>query len=136
MLNQGDALIACMAEAGGGDEGGGAEDPAPPNHPCGDGVCDDVERNNPQLCPRDCEDRPDDFEWCGDGLCDALERHQGSCAEDCGGGNRNGGRQDVQARGERYEDCRARDLGCAPGCAATRAMLLTVETPVIEDNRP
>jgi spore coat protein H len=66
---------------GGGMMGGGMTGPRPP---CGDGTCDATERQNPRLCPRDCEARPEGFEWCGDGLCDALERWEGSCAADCG----------------------------------------------------
>jgi len=54
-----------------------------PEHPCGDGVCDQAEQGNPRLCPRDCEDRPPDYDWCGDGICDAYERHTGSCPDDC-----------------------------------------------------
>ena len=67
--------------------GGGPGGPGGPGmmgqHPCGDGVCDQVEMGNPMLCPRDCEDRPDDYDWCGDGICDALERSERSCPEDC-----------------------------------------------------
>ena len=29
-----------------------------PNKACGDGVCDQMEQNNPQLCPQDCESQP------------------------------------------------------------------------------
>ena len=31
---------------------------SPPADRCGDGICDEHERNNPQLCPQDCEDLP------------------------------------------------------------------------------
>ena len=124
-----DAFVDCMAS--------GSDDIAPPSdpgpHPCGDGMCDPVEQNNPRLCPRDCEERPDDFEWCGDGLCDALEEHQNSCAEDCGEGQ---GRQNLEALVERFNRCRTEVPDCEAGCAATRDMLTTVETPNIEDAAP
>ena len=68
-------------------ERGGAgacgRDEPPVEHPCGDGVCDAAERANPRLCPRDCEQRPPDYDWCGDGICDALEQAEGSCPADC-----------------------------------------------------
>ena len=52
--------------------------------PCGDGTCDDAEKQNPNLCPRDCSDSPPPSgDWCGDGVCDALEESDGSCAKDC-----------------------------------------------------
>lgn len=54
--------------------------------PCGDGVCDDAEKGDASLCPRDCLDKPakgDD--WCGDGICDALEQANGDCSADCTG---------------------------------------------------
>lgn len=69
------------------DGGGGGPGPGPGDggdHPCGDGVCDMVEQNNPDLCPRDCDDLPDDHDYCGDGNCDARERFDGSCPQDCG----------------------------------------------------
>ncbi|MEE2755509.1 MAG: hypothetical protein VYA30_02555 [Myxococcota bacterium] len=128
-------LVACMA-AGvdeNGDAGGG-RDPGP--HPCGDGVCDPVEQNNPRLCPRDCVNRPDGFDWCGDGLCDALERHRSSCPEDCGGGNGGGPGQNLEQLLDRYNECRAQIQGCAAGCAPTNDMLLTVEQPLIERIQP
>ena len=52
--------------------------------PCGDGICDQHESNNPNLCPRDCEDPPAEGDWCGDGICDALESCQRDCPIDCG----------------------------------------------------
>jgi hypothetical protein len=53
-------------------------------HPCGDGECDDVETQNPKLCPRDCgAEVPAGGDWCGDGICDALEGERGLCAKDC-----------------------------------------------------
>lgn len=54
------------------------------NFPCGDKICDKEEKNDPNLCPRDCLDEPakgDD--WCGDGICDARERFLRDCSEDC-----------------------------------------------------
>ena len=51
--------------------------------PCGDGECDDAEKLDPKLCPRDCASPPASGDWCGDGVCDALEEHKGSCAKDC-----------------------------------------------------
>jgi len=51
--------------------------------PCGDGVCDSAEQQNARLCPRDCVDAGAGFDWCGDGICDALEQHDRSCAADC-----------------------------------------------------
>jgi spore coat protein CotH len=51
--------------------------------PCGDGVCDSAEQQNVQLCPRDCVDAGAGFDWCGDGICDALEQRDRSCARDC-----------------------------------------------------
>lgn len=51
--------------------------------PCGDGVCDTAEQQNAQLCPRDCVDAGAGFDWCGDGICDALEQRDRSCAADC-----------------------------------------------------
>jgi len=75
----------CDGQRGGGmNPGGGMGPGGGGRHPCGDGRCDEYEQRNPEVCPRDCEERPDDYEWCGDGLCDALERHEGSCAQDCG----------------------------------------------------
>jgi hypothetical protein len=68
---------------GGGMMGGGMMGGTGQRPPCGDGTCDAVERANPRLCPRDCEDRPPGFEWCGDGICDALEQYERSCAADC-----------------------------------------------------
>ena len=132
------ALVACMADGEDEDPGGdgpGARDAVPRPHPCGDGVCDQFEQNNPDVCPRDCEERPADFEWCGDGHCDALERHEGSCPADCGGDGGGGDEAGLEQREARYRACRERVMGCAPGCAATREMLLTVEHPVIEDSR-
>jgi hypothetical protein len=64
---------------GGGGMGGGGMRP-----PCGDGVCDGPEAQNPRLCPRDCETRPPGYDWCGDGICDALEQWDRSCPADCG----------------------------------------------------
>lgn len=58
--------------------------PGEDNIPCGDGECDDAEKQNPNLCPRDCADTPPPGgDWCGDGVCDALEESNGSCAKDC-----------------------------------------------------
>jgi hypothetical protein len=68
---------------GGGMMGGGMMGGTGQRPPCGDGTCDAVERANPRLCPRDCEDRPPGFDWCGDGICDALEQYERSCAADC-----------------------------------------------------
>lgn len=51
--------------------------------PCGDGTCDDAEKQDPKLCPRDCATPPASGDWCGDGVCDALEEHKGNCAQDC-----------------------------------------------------
>lgn len=73
----------------GGPEGGAAPPPDTPmggnaDQPCGDGVCDDPETQDPTLCPRDCQEKPavgDD--WCGDGICDALESDKNSCPDDC-----------------------------------------------------
>ena len=54
------------------------------SQPCGDGVCDEAERGDPSLCPRDCEERSSAREdWCGDGICDALEEASSSCDQDC-----------------------------------------------------
>jgi hypothetical protein len=69
-------------------------------HPyCGDGLCDDFEKTNPSLCPRDCgggaagsrtaappsttkgQGQPS----CGDGMCDDFEKSSGICPLDCGG---------------------------------------------------
>lgn len=52
--------------------------------PCGDGECDDAEKNDANLCPRDCsKTAPEGGDWCGDGICDALEEYNGECAKDC-----------------------------------------------------
>jgi hypothetical protein len=52
--------------------------------PCGDGECDDAEKNDANLCPRDCsKTAPEGGDWCGDGICDALEEYKGDCAKDC-----------------------------------------------------
>ena len=51
--------------------------------PCGDRICDRAEMHNPLLCPRDCTNKPDTFDWCGDGICDALEHWEDSCSKDC-----------------------------------------------------
>jgi len=51
--------------------------------PCGDGICDPFETQNPNVCPRDCREPPANGDWCGDGLCDALENCERSCPEDC-----------------------------------------------------
>ena len=52
--------------------------------PCGDGECDDAEKQDASLCPRDCaKTAPAGGDWCGDGICDALEEHKGDCAKDC-----------------------------------------------------
>ena len=106
-------------------------DPGP--HPCGDNVCDQVERNNPRLCPRDCEERPDDFDWCGDGLCDALENHQSSCPRDCGSQPT---QDNVEALVDRYDRCLRETTECTLGCAATREMLTTVEQAIIDEPMP
>lgn len=43
-----------------GGEGGPPEGGGPPggegSAPCGDGVCDDFEQANPEICPADCEE--------------------------------------------------------------------------------
>ena len=65
-------------DPGGGMQGGGQNCP-----PCGDGLCDDFEMQNPEVCPRDCREPPPGGDWCGDGLCDALERCEQSCPADC-----------------------------------------------------
>jgi len=65
----------------GGQGGCGRAGPAQ-MHPCGNGECDEFERQNPNLCPRDCREAPPGG-WCGDGICDALERDDLSCPEDC-----------------------------------------------------
>tara|TARA_B100001093_G_scaffold518155_1_gene602058 strand:+ start:621 stop:2564 length:1944 start_codon:yes stop_codon:yes gene_type:complete len=51
--------------------------------PCGDGVCDNFETQNPEVCPRDCSEPPANGDWCGDGICDALENCDRSCPADC-----------------------------------------------------
>jgi hypothetical protein len=72
--------------------------------PCGDGVCDEVEQKNPNLCPQDCppteeatmaptEPPPTDTpqpeptvppDKCGDGVCDEVEAGDPSaCPQDC-----------------------------------------------------
>lgn len=59
---------------------------ANPDQPCGDGVCDGPEQEDPTLCPRDCQDAPaTGSDWCGDGVCDAKEQADASCAKDCAG---------------------------------------------------
>lgn len=73
-------------------EGGPTERP-PADHeqPCGDGVCDGPESEQPDLCPRDCQDKPvQGSDWCGDGICDALEQRNQSCAQDCEGARLHG----------------------------------------------
>ena len=124
-----DALVGCMAE--GMDSTDPPTDPGP--HPCGDNVCDQVEQNNPRLCPRDCEERPADYDWCGDGLCDALERHRSSCPSDCGSSPNP---ENLEALVERYNRCRSETTECTTSCAATREMLSTVEAPMIEEVQP
>lgn len=62
-----------------------AEGGAPQGHPCGDGNCDDAEKSDPKLCPRDCSDEePPGGDWCGDGICDAHESALRDCPKDCG----------------------------------------------------
>lgn len=54
------------------------------DQPCGDGVCDEPETQDPTLCPRDCQQQPSQGDdWCGDGICDAMEADQGICPADC-----------------------------------------------------
>ena len=72
---------------------GGPTDRPPADHdrPCGDGVCDGPESEQPDLCPRDCQDKPvRGSDWCGDGVCDALEQRDQSCAKDCEGARLHG----------------------------------------------
>jgi len=52
------------------------------HHPCGNEICEPIERQNPRLCPRDCNPEPEGG-WCGDGICDAYERDLQGCEEDC-----------------------------------------------------
>ena len=52
-------LAGQMASSDGGagscSRGGPGPGPGPgPGHPCGDGVCDQAEQNDPNLCPQDC----------------------------------------------------------------------------------
>jgi hypothetical protein len=70
----------------------------PPTRPaaasrCGDGLCDEVERADPGLCPQDCQAtetpaRPTAATTsapagkCGDGVCDGPEDAQ-NCPQDC-----------------------------------------------------
>ncbi|MEE2758240.1 MAG: CotH kinase family protein [Myxococcota bacterium] len=51
--------------------------------PCGDGICDNFETRNPEVCPRDCREPPANGDWCGDGICDALENCEQNCPIDC-----------------------------------------------------
>jgi hypothetical protein len=77
---------------------GGPTDRPPLNHdqPCGDGLCDGPESEQPDLCPRDCQDKPTQGrDWCGDDICDALEQRTRSCPKDCEG-TRMHGPPDVQ----------------------------------------
>jgi hypothetical protein len=57
---------------------------------CGDGICDDFEKNHPDVCPQDCSGdtsrsaRPI-MGKCGDGICDDFEKkHPNVCPQDCG----------------------------------------------------
>jgi hypothetical protein len=76
---------------------------APPAGRCGDGICDEAEQDNPNLCPKDCQtptDSPTDAppptdmpsprretpdHPCGDGVCDGPENPE-NCPEDCAAG--------------------------------------------------
>ena len=49
----------------------------------GDGICDNFETRNPEVCPRDCREPPANGDWCGDGICDALENCEQTCPIDC-----------------------------------------------------
>jgi hypothetical protein len=85
-----------------------ATTPPPGQDLCGDGLCDEVEQKNPDLCPQDCataeppsaghadvvsdtgwvvtgtEDLPPSEDRCGDGACDEQERENPElCPEDC-----------------------------------------------------
>ncbi|MBI3377972.1 MAG: cellulase family glycosylhydrolase [Nitrospirae bacterium] len=66
----------------------------PPVDRCGDGICDEFEKANPNLCPRDCQsstEKPTQNKQstpqigkCGDGVCDAFERaNPNVCPKDC-----------------------------------------------------
>jgi hypothetical protein len=52
---------------------------------CGDGVCDEVEQQDPALCPQDCATPGAEPKGrCGDGVCDEAEQKTpGLCAQDC-----------------------------------------------------
>jgi hypothetical protein len=59
---------------------------------CGDGICDQAERANPELCPQDClltpAPQPEATKptqgRCGDGICDEMEQKDPAlCPQDC-----------------------------------------------------
>ena len=60
----------------------------PENDKCGDGICDETEQKNPNICPQDCEDNQDNIpprqSKCGDGVCGKVEKaNPNLCPEDC-----------------------------------------------------
>ena len=73
------------------------ETPPPPASKCGDGICDQAEKEDPNLCPGDCQpaappttepppptSAPAAPGRCGDGLCDEKEQEDPNlCPEDC-----------------------------------------------------
>ncbi len=61
---------------------------------CGDGICDEKEKANSKLCPKDCEKKPEGTceDLCGDGTCQEVvceaigcpcAETSESCPEDC-----------------------------------------------------
>jgi hypothetical protein len=53
--------------------------------PCGDGICDEAEQAEPDLCPQDCpQPEPAAEGLCGDGVCDEDEQAEPDvCPQDC-----------------------------------------------------
>jgi hypothetical protein len=107
-------------------ETGPIETLPPPAEPgagdkCGDGVCDQAEQEDPNLCPQDCEptapppeepttaaplpdtpapgaETPRPGGRCGDGICDELEQNDPNlCPEDC---DQAAGPAEIPASGE------------------------------------
>ncbi|MDD3084213.1 MAG: hypothetical protein PHP82_04280, partial [Candidatus ainarchaeum sp.] len=50
---------------------------------CGDGICDNIEKQM-GTCPQDCEgETPSPQGYCGDGICDDIEKQMETCPQDC-----------------------------------------------------
>ncbi len=67
-------------------DGGPGTGTGPQTGLCGDGTCDEIERNM-RVCPQDCGTQTGNpgpqTGLCGDGTCDQVERNMGVCPQDC-----------------------------------------------------